>query len=143
VGSPISIEELHVRQTHRPDRGLAAPDAAWQQQLIGFVTGHNRLAGHRRFIQTSGVLVITNDLTKAETLNTLYTLRRPLTEVRLEVLEPVHVALADLVAARLAGDHWQIIRGPQIVRDGIPGYQAAVLYMLDLLDRRDRGLSQS
>jgi hypothetical protein len=112
-------------------------------QLIGFVSGHARLAGHRRFIQTSRVLAITNDFLKAETLNTVYTLRRPLTDVRFDRAHPVHVALADLAVERLAGEHWNISRDTQVVRDGIPGYQAAILCMLDLLDQRDRERSDS
>lgn len=105
-------------------------------QLIGFATNHPRLPGHRRFIYTSRVLRVSDDLTEAETLNTLYRLHRPVTDMRFEQEFPIFISMADLVAEHVAGEHWQISRGDKILCDAIPGYPAAILCMLDLLDRR-------
>ncbi|QEX20230.1 hypothetical protein FRZ61_01460 [Hypericibacter adhaerens] len=104
-------------------------------QLIGFATDHPRLPGHRRFIHTSRVLRISDDLTEAETLNTLYRLRRPLSDMRFDQAYPTFIAMADLVAERVVGGHWRISRNGQIQAGGIPGFQIAILCMLDLLDR--------
>jgi hypothetical protein len=105
-------------------------------QLIGFASDHPYLPGHRRFIHTSRVLWISDDQTEAETLNTLYRLRRPLSDMRFDQALPTFIAMADLVAERVAGEHWQISRNGQIQAGGIPGFQIAILCMLDLLDRR-------
>jgi len=105
-------------------------------QLIGFATDHPHLPGHRRFIQTSRILSVSDDLAAAETLNTVYRLHRPVTDMRFDQAFPVFISIADLVAERVVGEHWQISRGGKILCDAIPGYQAAILCMLDLLDRR-------
>jgi hypothetical protein len=105
-------------------------------QLIGFASDHPYLPGHRRLIHTSRVLRISDDLTEAETLNTLYRLRHPLSDMRFDQAYPVFIAMADLVAERVAGEHWRISHDGQIQGDGIPGFQIAILCMLDLLDRR-------
>ena len=107
-------------------------------QLIGFATDHPHLPGHRRFIQTSRVLCLNDDRTEAETVNTHYRLQHPVTDMRFEEALPIFIALADFIAERTAGEHWQISCGDQILGDGIPGYQIAILCMLDLLDRRKR-----
>jgi hypothetical protein len=107
-------------------------------QLFGFATGHPHLPGHRRFIRTSRVLCMSDDRTEAETLNTCYRLRHPVADMRFEGAFPISIALDDLIADRTAGEHWQISRGSKILSDGIHGYQAAMLCILDLLDRRER-----
>ena len=105
-------------------------------QLFGFATDHPYLPGHRRFIHTSRILRISDDWTEAESVNTLYRLRHPLTDMRFDQAHPTFISMAGLVAERVAGEHWQISRGDTILGDAIPGYQAAILCMLDLLDRR-------
>lgn len=106
-------------------------------QLIGFASDHPYLPGHRRFIHTSRVLRISADQTEAETLNTLYRLRRPLSDMQFDQAYPTFIAMADLVAERVAGEHWKISRNGQIQAGGIPGFQIAILCMLDLLDRHE------
>jgi hypothetical protein len=106
-------------------------------QLVGFASDHPRLPGHRRLIHTSRVLLISTDETEAETVNTHYRLQRPITDMRFDLALPVFIALADLVAERGMTDEWRIRRGGHVLADGIPGYQIAILCMLDLLDRRE------
>ena len=105
-------------------------------QLIGFAIDHPRLPGYRRFIQTSRVLFMREDLSEAETVNTIYHLRHPVTDMRFDLASPVFIALADLEAERIAGEHWKIRRGERALADAIPSYQIAILRMLDLIDRR-------
>ena len=105
-------------------------------QLVGFASDHPFLPGHRRLIRTSRVLLISADETEAETVNTHYRLRRPITDMRLDLALPIFIALADLVAERGMTEEWCIRRDGHVLADGIPGYQIAILCMLDLLDRR-------
>jgi hypothetical protein len=105
-------------------------------QLVGFASGHPRLPGHRRFIHTSRVLSLSGDGSEAETVNTRYRLRHPVTDMRFDLAFPVFISLADLEAERLTAEHWRISRGGRILADGIPGFQTVILCMLDLLDRR-------
>ena len=97
---------------------------------------HPRLPGHRRFIQTSRVISFSDDRTHAETVNTRYRLRHPVTDMRFELAFPVFIALADLTAKRAADEQWRIAHDGKLLADGIRGYQIAILRMLDLLDRR-------
>jgi hypothetical protein len=61
---------------------------------------------------------------------------RWLTDMRFDQEFPTFISIADRVAERVAGEHWRISCNRKIQGDGIPGYQAAILCMLDLLDRR-------
>lgn len=105
-------------------------------QLFGFASSHPLLLGHRRFIHTSRVLSINDDRTEAETVNTRYQLRHPVTDMRFELAFPVSIAMADLTAEQVAHEVWRISHDGRLVADGIPGYQVAILRMLDLLDQR-------
>lgn len=105
-------------------------------QLMGFGSGHPRLPGHRRWIQTSRVLWISDDRTDAETVNTRYRLQRPIRHMRFELAYPVFISLADLTAERITVEDWGISRDGKLLASGIPGYQIAILCMLDLLDQR-------
>lgn len=105
-------------------------------QLIGFASGHPILPGHRRFIHTSRVLSINDDRNEAETVNTRYQLSRPVTDMRFEQAFPIFITLADLTAEHVPGEQWRISHGGKILASGIPGYEIAILRMLDLLDQR-------
>lgn len=126
-----------------PDKPIVQLEA-WQLltlhnqpfQLLGFASGHPRLPGHRRWIQTSRVLWLNDDRTEAETVNTRYRLRWPILDMRFELEYPVFISLADLTAEHIAVEHWRISRNGKLLTSGIPGYQTAILRMLDLLDQR-------
>jgi hypothetical protein len=105
-------------------------------QLIGFASGHPLLPGHRRFIKTSRVLSLSDDKARAETVNTHYHLRYPVKDMRFELAFPVFIALADLTAECVGDEQWRISHCGTLVTDDIRGYQAAILRMLDLLDRQ-------
>jgi hypothetical protein len=106
-------------------------------QLMGFASGHPRLPGHRRWIQTSRVLWLSDDSTEAETVNTRYLLERPVIDMRFELASPVFISLADLTAERIAVEDWRISQNGKLLASGIPGYQIAILCILDLLDQRN------
>ena len=116
---------------------------AWQllilhdrpHQLIGFASGHPLLPGYRRFIRTSRVLSLSGDRTQAETVNTRYGLSHPITDMRFDGAFPVLIAMAGLTAERIAEEHWRISQDGTVLADVIPGYQAAILCTLDLLDQ--------
>lgn len=126
-----------------PDKPTAELEA-WQLltlhdqpfQLLGFASDHPRLPGYRRWVQTSRVLSLSDDRTEAETVNTRYRLRHPILDMQFELADPVCISLADLTAERIAAEHWRISRNGKLLASGIPGYQIAILRMLDLLDRR-------
>ncbi len=105
-------------------------------QLVGFASGHPLLPGYRRFIKTSRVLSLSTDKTRAETVNTHYQLRHPVTDMRFELAFPVFIALADLTAESVGDEQWHVSHDGERVAAGIRGYQTAILCMLDLLDRQ-------
>ena len=101
--------------------------------LLGFATGHPRLGGYRRHIQTSRVLHLSID--HAETLNTRYELKHGITDMRFEGSFPVRIDIGDLVAhSRTPGGQWDIVRGERHLTNVMSDYKVAVLRMLAFLD---------
>jgi hypothetical protein len=106
-------------------------------QLLGFATNHPRLPVFRRQIQTSHVLRLDPAKHEAETVNTLYRLRRGITDMAFDGASPVRILLEDLTAyCDSPAGAWWICGGEEILADGIPDYRMAILAMLDILDRR-------
>jgi hypothetical protein len=101
--------------------------------LLGFATGHPRLGGYRRQIQTSRVVHLSID--HAETLNTRFELKYGVSDMRFEHRFPVRVEIGDLVArSQTPGGQWDIFRGKRHLANVMPDYKAAILRMLALLD---------
>jgi hypothetical protein len=105
-------------------------------QLVGFATDHPRLPGYRRHLLTARVRAISSDAREAETLNTLYRLRHPVSAMIFDGRFPVRIVIADLVArSSVAGGDWRICHDDTILGDAIADYKTAILCMLAILDR--------
>lgn len=101
--------------------------------LLGFATGHPRLGGYRRHIQTSRVVRLSID--HAETLNTRYELRCGVTDMTFKGRFPVRIEIGDLVArSQIPGGRWEIFRSQHHLANVLPDYKVAILRMLALLD---------
>jgi hypothetical protein len=110
--------------------------------LLGFATGHPRLGGYRRHIQTSRVLHLGID--HAETLNTRYDLRFGVTDMTFEDRFPVRIEIGDLVArSQIPGGQWDIFRGNRHLANVMSDYKAAILRMLAFLDEAAPGAGAS
>jgi len=107
-------------------------------QLMGFATNHPLLPAFRRHIKTSHVLRLDPAKHEAETVNTLYQLRRGITDMVFDGASPVRILIEDLAAYCDSPDSaWWICRGEEILADGMPDYRIAILAMLDIFDRRE------
>lgn len=100
---------------------------------MGYATGHPTLEGYRRHIATSRVLRLRGN--RAETVNTLYTLRHPVHDVVFRGAEPLRVSIGDLVVEREGKGLWRLRRGPRRLLTNLPGRHAAMLAALAELDR--------
>jgi hypothetical protein len=142
-GDGTRIRTTPAQETSMPEKPTVQLEG-WQLltlhdqpfQLMGFASDHPRLPGHRRWVQTSRVLWLSDDGTEAETVNTRYRLQRPIHDMRFELAYPVFISLADLTAERIVIEDWRISGNGKLLVSGIPGYQIAILCMLDLLDQR-------
>jgi hypothetical protein len=105
-------------------------------QLTGYATGHPRLRGFRRQIATSQILRVDHTQREAETLHTVYRLRRRLSSLQFDRDGPVRLSLCHLGAEREPhADQWIIRTDRLVLATNLPGAAVAVLTMLSMLDR--------
>jgi hypothetical protein len=113
---------------------LIAPDGL-PFQLTGFATGHPRLPGFRRHVATSQVIRIDHVQREAETFNTIYRLRRRLSNAQVDRDGPTGFAICHLRAERqpqtgswIVHDDWLLLAA------NLPNANVAILMMLLSLD---------
>jgi hypothetical protein len=104
-------------------------------QLWDYAAGHPSLPGFQRHIYSSRVLRLDDDRREAETLNTVYRLRRGIREVLFEDADPIEVQIADLTAERdPSAELWIVRRDGAVLASGLATMTAAILAMLAILD---------
>jgi hypothetical protein len=105
-------------------------------QLTGYATGHPRLRGFRRHIATSRLLRVDHAQREAETLHTIYRLRRRLSSLQFDRSGLVRLSLCHLGAEREPyADQWIIRNDRLVLATSLSGVAATVLTMLSMLDR--------
>lgn len=105
-------------------------------QLRGYATGHPHLPGFRRHIATSCILRIDHEQREAETLNSVYRLRRRLTDVQLDGDCLMRMSLCHLSAERCPeAGIWNVRDGHLMVATNLSSVSLALLAMLAILDR--------
>jgi hypothetical protein len=106
-------------------------------QLRGYATGHPHLAGFRRHIVTSLVLRIDHERREAETLNSVYRLRRRLTDVQLDRDCLMRMSLCHLRAERRPeANTWDVRDDHLMLATNASSANLAILAMLAILDRQ-------
>jgi hypothetical protein len=130
---------MEVRMDRKPTVLLEA----WQliapsslpPRLTGLATGHPHLPGFRRHVATSHVIRIDHVEREAETLNTVYRLRRRLSNTQVNRDDPTGFSLCHLRAERQPEAGTWIVRNDQLVLAAkLPSAKVAILTMLLSLD---------
>jgi hypothetical protein len=105
-------------------------------QLRGYATGHPHLASFRRHIATSRILRVDHEQREAETLNSVYRLRRRLTDLEFERDCLMRMSLCHLSAERRPETAtWDVRDDHLMVATNFSSTSLAILAMLAILDR--------
>ena len=105
-------------------------------QLRGYATGHPHLAGFRRHVATSCVLRIDHEQREAEILNSVYRLRRRLTDIQFDRDCLTRMSICHLSAERRPeAGIWDVRDGDLMVATSFSSANLAILTMLAILDR--------
>jgi hypothetical protein len=104
-------------------------------RLKGFATGHPQLPGFRRHIVTSHVVRVDPAQREAETLNSIYRLRRRLSSDGFDRDGPTRLSLCHLSAERRPdqGD-WSVRDHRRFLAVNVPDDATVILAMLVALD---------
>jgi hypothetical protein len=105
-------------------------------QLRGYATGHPHLTGFRRHIATSSIIRIDHEQREAETLNSVYRLRRRLTDVQRDRDCLMRMSLCHLSAERRPeAGIWDVRDDHLMAATNLSNANLAILAMLAILDR--------